>query len=166
MRAIKERFLYCLIGIVLCAGIAVRFAFSGTWHAVIAFAAAAIVLMFFAIRMFESYQAARLITENPILKVGVASVSETGDSTAESTVNVVVSGFGILMDGKPYKFGHGGIELTEAKIDREHISFAFGGEGKQYCVSLLHGVADKAAVDKLTERLRYETGVVADVTGW
>ena len=167
MRAFKVRYRWCLCGAILCAAAAVFFARFSAWHAVALLAAGAVALAFFAFRASADYHAARLIAENPIFSVGVASVAETDDrAAAELSVDVVVSGFGILMDGKPYKFGHGGIGLTSAWIDRESIALSFGGEGKAYSVRMLHGIADKAEVDQLTERLRYETGVAAEVSGW
>lgn len=167
MRSIKKQFLYCLTGAIFCVGIAIWFTCISVWSAAILFAVVAIILAVFALRASKIYQATRLICENPILNVGVASVVETGgDNTAESLMNVVISGFGILINGKPYTFGHDGIKLTSVAIDRESISLSFGDVEKKYSVRLLHGLADKADIDKLKERLRYETGVIAHVNGW
>ena len=166
MKAIKERFLYCLVGATLCVCAVVFCICNSIWHAGILLAVCAVILSAFTVKASESYRSAKLICENPILNVGVASVSETGGSAAQGAVNVIVSGFGVLMDEKPYKFGHGGVELAKATIDRENITLAFGGEDKAYSVCLLHGVALKADIDALSDRLRYETGVVAEIIGW
>lgn len=166
MKSIRNKFLYFFLGAVLSTVMTVFLIHVSVIHAIIIMSILTAVFVVSAFKTLKSYQEARLICENPILNVGIASVSKGGNGAAESTVSVVVSGFGILLDDKPYKFGHSGVLLKNVTIDRDSIALSFGQDENSYSVSLLHGITELNEIKNLTERLKYETGVITTINEW
>lgn len=86
LRVLKERFLFSLIGAILCAVVAVVFVCTPVWQIAVPLAILAAALAVLAFRTSTDYRSARLICDNPILDVGIASVAEaSAGGTAESS---------------------------------------------------------------------------------
>lgn len=118
------------------------------------------VLLFLLTRARSSYLSARLIQENALLDVGMARITSLTDKTQDTqTVNAVISGFGILLDGTPYKFGRDGVRLLAAEIRGEWMLLTYGAPGHTYQARLLHGITNDDAIMAFAHRLSYETGV-------
>ena len=81
----------------------------------------------------------------------------------------MVSTFGILIGSKIYRWGLDGVygvRLYAVKIDQERMYLTFGDAAQTMRVELLHGMTQKQAVLDAAQKLWYETGVTADITGW
>lgn len=81
----------------------------------------------------------------------------------------MVSTFGMLVNGKIYCWGLDGIDgvrLHAARIDREMMYLSFGDANKTMQIELLHGMTQQQAVEDTAEKLRFETGVTAIISGW
>ncbi len=117
----------------------------------------------FWIREFSKLKIARLIEENPILHIRTAVISELSAETrqrsnAEST-QVVISYFGILLNGKVIKFNQDGIRIRAAEIGDDFISFTYGTEKRTHNIRLLRPAIDSVQLEEIAEKFRYETGI-------
>jgi hypothetical protein len=52
------------------------------------------------------------------------------------------------------------------RIDREHIRVTFGNDDESLRLELLHGMTKKEEVLTIAQKLRYETGVQAEIYDW
>jgi hypothetical protein len=59
-----------------------------------------------------------------------------------------------------------GVRLHTAQIDRGWMYLTFGDAAHTMRVELLHGMTQKQAVLSAAQKLWYETGITADITGW
>ena len=87
----------------------------------------------------------------------------------KDTEETVVSTFGILIGSEIYRWGLDGVHgvrLHAAYIDEERMYLTFGDAAQTMRVELLHGMTQKQAVLDAAQKLHYETGVTADITGW
>ncbi len=126
------------------------------------------LLLFLSFKHWQTLSDARLICESSILSVPSAVIESSYDGK-KVTEETVVSTFGILVGGRVYKWGCDGVrgvKLSSVKIDRSHICLEFGSGSRNMCIKLPHGLADKQTVEGYKERLRYETGVEAEITDW
>lgn len=81
----------------------------------------------------------------------------------------VVSTFGMLLGNKLYRWGCEGMHgtrLQDIRIDREQIRVTFGKDDESLRLELLHGMTKKEEVLMIAQKLRYETGVQAEVCDW
>jgi hypothetical protein len=80
-------------------------------------------------------------------------------SEPEST-EVIVSYFGILLDQKIIKFNQDGIRLRAVEIGGDFISFTYGTKKQTQNIRLLRPVIDPAEMEEISERFRFETGII------
>ena len=117
----------------------------------------------FWIRELGKLKVARLIAENPILHIRTAIVSDISSEAMQNlepeSTEVIVSYFGILLDEKTIKFNQDGIRLRAVEIGNDFISFTYGTEKRTQNIRLLRPAIDPAAMEKICERFRYETGI-------
>jgi hypothetical protein len=117
----------------------------------------------FWIRELRKLKIARLIAENPILHIRTAAISDLSGEEAQpqepENTEVFISYFGILLDAKIIKFNQDGIRLRAVEIGEDFISFTYGMEKQTRNIRLLRPAIDLAAMEKISERFRYETGI-------
>ena len=117
----------------------------------------------FWIREIGKLKIARLIVENPILHIRTAVISDISGEAAQrldtENTEVFISYFGILLDEKTIKFNQDGIRLKAVEIGNDFISFTYGTEKRTQYIRLLRPAIDPAAMEKVCERFRYETGI-------
>ena len=109
-------------------------------------------------------KAARLITENQILHIQPAVFLEQngqvkGTLSKGESIEVFVSCFGILLDSKIVKFNQKGIHLREVVLGRDFITLTYCVKQRVNTISLLHGAIDDAALETISQKFRYETGI-------
>ncbi len=118
----------------------------------------------FWLRGLSRLKIARLISENPILHINTAVISEISDETEQvsdaGNIEVIVSYFGILMGEKIIKFNQDGIRLRAVEIGADYISFTYGTQKRIQKIRLLRPAIEPAELDKIAEKFRYETGVM------
>ena len=132
------------------------------------YAAAAVCGVFSVATAVALYQQARrvywikLIYESNLLTVPTAIIS--GPEGAQISSEIVIAAFGLMLGDKPYPWGCGnGVRLCALRIDARTIHLAFGEDGAKRQVVFLHGMADAAQIAQFAEKLRFETGVIAEV---
>ena len=112
---------------------------------------------------------AQLIVENQILHIQPAVFREP-DNRKESgiqpceTIEMFVSGFGILLGSKIIKFNQEGIRLKAVEIGRDYLSIDYGTDAEVRNIRLLHVRPDSAVLVGIIEKFRYETGIVPVIT--
>jgi hypothetical protein len=115
------------------------------------------------IRALGKLKGARLIAENPILHIRTATISNLSDEAMqlENTdgAEVFISYFGILLDAQIVKFNQDGIRLRAVEIGDGFIALTYGTEKRMQNIRLLRPPIDPAAMEKICERFRYETGI-------
>ena len=115
------------------------------------------------IREYRKLKTARLIVENQILYILPAMISDSAADASKpgcvENIEVFVSYFGILLDRKIIKFNQDGIRLKAVAIGDDFISFTYGTEKRMQNTRLLRSPIDRAAMDEIFERFRYETGI-------
>ena len=115
----------------------------------------------FWIREFRKLKIARLIAENPILHIRTATISDISSEMAQpEDIEIFISYFGILLDAKVIKFNQDGIRLRAVEMGNDFISFTYGTEKWTRNIRLLRSVVDPASVEEISERFRYETGIM------
>lgn len=131
--------------------------------------AVSVVAMILLYRQSRLLSAARLICDNRILTIPSSmATSETSPSTKRME-ETVVSTFGMLLGNKLYRWGCEGMHgtrLQDIRIDREQIRVTFGKDDESLRLELLHGMTKKEEVLMIAQKLRYETGVQAEVCDW
>ena len=124
---------------------------------------ASIVAAGFWLRGLSKLKIARLITENPILHINTAVISDLSGEAAQpeniENTEVIVSYFGILLGEKIIKFNQDGIRLRTVEIGADFISFNCGTEKRTQIIRLLRPAIDPATLKQISERFRYETGI-------
>lgn len=116
----------------------------------------------FWLRGLSKLKIARLITENPILHIRTAVISDISAAAQPENIEnteVIVSYFGILLDEKIIKFNQDGIRLRAVEIGVDSISFTYGTEKRTQNIRLLRPAIDSAELDKIAEKFCYETGI-------
>lgn len=112
---------------------------------------------------------ARLLWDNRILAVPSALISVSGRQMKQDTGETVVSTFGILIGSEIFRWGLDGVKgvrLHTVHIDREWMSLTFGDASRTLRLELLHGIIQKRVVLDTAQKLLYETGVTAGISGW
>lgn len=117
----------------------------------------------FWLRGINKLKFARLISENPILHISTAIISNLSGETMQQSdpdhTHVIVSYFGILLDDKIIKFNQDGIRLRVVEIGYDFISFTYGTEKRTQSIRLLRPTIDPVELNRIMEKFRYETGI-------
>ncbi|MGI6327891.1 MAG: hypothetical protein ACOX1I_02880 [Dethiobacteria bacterium] len=125
---------------------------------------ASVILAGFWIRELGKLKIARLIVENSILHIRTAVISDLSDEGAQpkniENTEVIVSYFGILLDGKTIKFNQDGIRLRDVEIGNDFISFTYGTKTRTQNIRLLRPAIDPITIAEICEKFRYETGII------
>ncbi|NLD99316.1 MAG: hypothetical protein GX640_05530 [Fibrobacter sp.] len=163
----KQRNLYALISI---ASICLVWLSTVLEHEVtFVFVAISIVLLLLLVRQNCFLYRATLIWDNRIFSIPSTLISLSGNQVKNENTETVVSTFGMLVNGKIYSWGLNGIDgvrLHYVRIDREMMCLTFGDANKTMRVELLHGMTHQQAVENTAEKLRFETGITAIISGW
>ena len=114
--------------------------------------AIAIVWLFRSVRDLTT---GRLIWDNQILQIPVAKL----DGTLLNDMQMVISGFGILMNSKVIRFNQDGIKLLSVKIGADSIGLRYGAGERIHEATLLFQSLEKEKLQAIIEAFRYETGV-------
>lgn len=133
------------------------------------FGAASLISLLLLVRQSRLLYDATLIWDNRIIAVPSALISMPDRQIKKDIEETVVSTFGVLIGSEIYRWGLDGIHgvrLHTAHIDQERIYLTFGDAAQTMRVELLHGMTQKQAVLDAAQKLLYETGVMADITGW
>lgn len=139
------------------------------FEAVFVFGAISLISFLLLVRQARLLYDATLILDNRILAVPTALVTMQGHHLERDTEETVVSTFGILIGNEIYRWGLDGIHgvrLRTAHIDKERMYLTFGDTAHTMRLELLHGMTQKQAVLDAAQKLLYETGVKAKITGW
>jgi hypothetical protein len=110
-----------------------------------------------------------LICDNRILAVPSALISTSDCQMKKSTVETIISTFGILIGNEIYRWGLNGVHgvlLHATQIDQKRIYLTFGDAARTIRVELLHGMTKKQEVLDISQKLLYETGITTDIIGW
>ncbi|HOC07001.1 MAG TPA: hypothetical protein PKN71_06775 [Bacillota bacterium] len=127
---------------------------------------AALILLY---RQSRLLSAAQLIYDNRILTIPSSIVTAGNQEGTRMMEETVVSTFGMLLGNKLYRWGCEGMHgtrLQDIRIDREQIRVTFGKDDESLRLELLHGMTKKEEVLMIAQKLRYETGVQAEVCDW
>lgn len=112
------------------------------------------------IHEFKKLKTARLIVENPILRLCIAIISNISDKVAKSEdTDIVISYFGILIGTKIIKFNQNGIRLKDVEIGRDFISLSYGTDKKMQKIWLSRPPINLVKLDEIVEKFRHETGI-------
>lgn len=112
------------------------------------------------IHEFKKLKTARLIMENPILRLCIAIISNISDRVAKSEdTDIVISYFGILIDTKIIKFNQNGIRLKDVEIGRDFISLSYGTDKKMQKIWLARPLINLVKLNEIVEKFRHETGI-------
>jgi len=116
------------------------------------------------VREFKRLKIMRLIIENPIMHIRTAIICDIFGEAAQlsepESTEVIVSYFGILLDQKIIKFNQDGIRLRAVEIGGDFISFTYGTKKQTQNIRLLRPVIDPAEMEEISERFRFETGII------
>ncbi len=138
-------------------------------EAACAIGAIAVVSFIFLVRQNRLLHDAVLIWDNRILVVSSAFISMVGHQGENNTEETVVSTFGMLIGSRVYRWGCDGVHgvrLNAVVIDKERMYLTFGDVAQTMRVELLHGMVEQQPVLDVMQKLWYETGVKASVSGW
>ena len=138
-------------------------------EAVFAFGVISAISILLLVRQSHLLYDATLIWDNRILAVPSALISMSDRQMKKDNEETVVSTFGILIGSEIYRWGLDGVHgvrLHTTQIDKERMYLTFGDAAQTMRVELLHGMTQKQAVLDAAQKLLYETGVTADITGW
>lgn len=128
-----------------------------------------VVLFTLLIRQNKKYHNAKLIHDNCILMIPVATIILKHSSQEEIIEETVISTFGIMIGCKIYMWGLNGVwgvRLNSIEIKHKHMSFVFGKKNETTRVELLHGITDIQTVLNIKQRLWHETGIMATICDW
>lgn len=113
---------------------------------------------------------ARLIIENQILHIQPAVIQnlkeeeKTADLLPGESIEVYVSGFGVLLDSKNIKFNQEGIRLKAVELGRHFISLTYGTNLRTHNTKLLHAEISDDVLAEVSRKFRYETGITPTIT--
>lgn len=127
--------------------------------------AGVVLLSIYLINAYRSYQAARLIIDNEIMRIKSAVIEEASLTSEDYTsqiegAEVIISCFGVLLGSQVIKFNIDKIILQRVEIGRQFICLTYGKAEWKRRLRILHNVNDYQELQSYVERFRYETGVV------
>ena len=125
--------------------------------------------LLFLVRQIRMLYDATLIWDNRILEVSSAFILTEHGREKNNMEKTVVSTFGMLIGNKIYRWGRDGIcgvRLNIVEIDKERMYLTFGDTVKSMRVELLHGITEQKEILYVAQKLWYETGVKASISGW
>lgn len=124
---------------------------------------ASVIAVGFWLRELGKLKIALLISENSILHIRTAAISDLSGEAAQQSepenTEVIVSYFGILLDERIIRFNQDGIRLRAVEIGGDFFSFTYGTEKRTQNIRLLRPAINPAELDKIVEKFRYETGI-------
>lgn len=119
------------------------------------------------IQEYKKLRMAKVIIENQILHIMSAYflITDSGEraQSLPDRIEIFVSNFGIILDSKIVKFNQGGEQLKAVEIGRDYISLTYGTCKQTQTIRLLHAEIDSAELKKITERFRFETGIIPKI---
>ncbi len=127
------------------------------------------IFIYLLIDKINNLKIARLITENFILKVKTAVISEISVKEAPNKLKcledteIFVSYFGILFNGKIAKFNQDGIRLKEMAIGSDFISFTYGNEKQMQNLRIVRPDIEPEALNEMINKFRFETGITPTI---
>ena len=127
------------------------------------------IFIYLLIDKINNLKIARLITENFILKVKTAVISEISVKEAPNKLKcledteIFVSYFGILFNGKSAKFNQDGIRLKEMAIGSDFISFTYGNEKQMQNLRIVRPDIEPEALNEMINKFRFETGITPTI---
>ena len=102
--------------------------------------------------------------ENTIIQIRTAVIREVyAEAKQPSDIeasDVFISHFGILLNTRVIKFNQGGIRLRAVEIGDDFICFTYGTERWIQRTWLLRPAIDPVTIHEISEKFRYETGIV------
>jgi len=110
----------------------------------------------FWIRAYRSLSLAKLIWDNQIVHVPAAIF----DGVAIPGLEVVVSGFGILMEDKVIPFNQDGIRLFSMIIGHNGMDIIYGTDISSHEVNLSFQNLSEDLIKEIVDKFSFETGVV------
>lgn len=124
------------------------------------------VCLLFVVCNSRKLASAKLITENRVIDICPATVCMAGtdEEATRQAVECVLSPFGLLVEGKIYKFGRDGIRLHSVDIGDSHITVCFGDNERRWTARLLYGPLGKGDLARLAKKLEYETGITPSLS--
>ena len=127
---------------------------------------ATVFLAVLSIRKYKELKTAELIADNRILHVRPAVVGPDGSGrpSPSGSMEVFVSGFGMLLDSKVIKFNMNGIRLKGVEIGSEYLSLDYGTDRGTQKTRILHAAMDSREMRDMAEKFRFETGIVPVIT--
>ncbi len=119
------------------------------------------------IQIYKNFIVAEVIIENQILHIMSAYPLVAGSyektSSFSDSIEIYISNFGILLDSKIVKYNQGGDQLKAVEIGRYYISLTYGTFEHTKTMWLLHAEFDSGELKKITERFRFETGIIPEI---
>ncbi|MBS3985843.1 MAG: hypothetical protein KGZ66_09645 [Selenomonadales bacterium] len=115
-----------------------------------------------AVREFGRVKAAALIIENQIMHIQPAVIKRSESSEAHlasGSIEVFVSGFGILLDSTVIVFNQGAVRLLAVEMGQESILMKYGTDNEQHSITLLCKSLDEVEFEAVSRKFRYETGI-------
>lgn len=107
------------------------------------------------LRTRRALELGRLILDNPILRIPLARLN----GAVPDDMEMVVSGFGILLPSKAIRFNQDGIRLRSVEFDEERLRVTYGDARHTEEASLLYQFPGTERLAEIAEAFRYETGV-------
>ena len=172
---IRRIIIYILLICFLTAASAILFVFPGEGFSnqarlisIFIIAALAILIRFLIIDI-SNLKIAKLITENFILKVKTAVISEISNEECThkhiEATEIFVSYFGILFNGKIEKFNQDGVRLTAMYIGDDFMSFTYGNEKQMQNIRIVCPNIEPEAMESMINKFRFETGITPTMIG-
>jgi|LSQX01.2.fsa_nt_gb hypothetical protein len=169
MKSIRKKRNALAAAFILCALLTASLCVMKLWEAGAVAGAFTATLLYLLSKQQRRFHQAELICDNPILQVPSAIITRGEEAQEAQAEETIVSTFGVLIGNEVWAWGYDGaysIRLGGVKIDRLHILLSFGDGEKTMQVRLLHGLSEQEEVCAVSDRLRYETGVTAEIVGW
>ena len=108
---------------------------------------------------------AKLIFENRIMYIRQAKIITTHNTPntkkeLQSSPEVFVSCFGVLIDTKVIKFNIDKVQLKAIELRENYITMTYGKGQKNETMRIFHETTSAQEMIRIAETFRYETGVI------
>lgn len=121
----------------------------------------------FSLHQLQQHKTAKLIIENLILYIRSAVIHENTSAGSFSfelkIIEVFISCFGILFDGRIIMFNQDGIQLKSVEVGQNDIYLTYGTDEQTRCVQLLHASLDKLVQQDISKKFYRETGMTVKI---